>query len=92
MGATIETRRVDSKGRVYLSSSLKGKVVYLVREGDLLLVATSRERLQEVVRKLYGKSALEEYLDLLAELGEPTPEEVDRLARERTWEKLKEYS
>jgi len=88
----VETRKVDSKGRIYLSSRLKGRVVYLVSKGDLLVVATSRERLQEAVRKLYGKSILEEYLDLLAELGEPTPKEVEKLARVGIWRKLEGHS
>ena len=75
-----------------MSSRLKGKIVYLVNKGDLLIVATSRERLQEAVRKLYRRSVLEEYLDLLTELGEPTPEEVEEFARVGIWRKLEGHS
>ncbi len=85
-------RKVDSKGRIYLSPSFRGKRVYLVRGRGFLVVAASRAELQEVLKKLYGRSFLEEYLSLLRELGEPTLEELEKSTRRRSWRKLEEYS
>jgi len=82
----------DSKGRIYLSSRLKNKTVYIFRRNDILIVATSRSILNETLKKFQGKSTIEEYMNLLSKLGEPTPKEIEKFARKRTWKKLEEYS
>lgn len=91
MAVRVEARKVDSRGRVYISSGLKGKVIYLVRNGDLVVLSSSREKVQEALVRLYGKSAIEEYLSLLGELGEASVEDVEKASREKVWKSLREY-
>ncbi len=90
VGEFIEEKIVDSKGRLYLSSKLRGRRVYVVRRGDLIVLSTSRSSLVEALRKL-GGSILDEYLRLLEFLGEPKPKEVEEVSRKRIWRKLRGY-
>jgi hypothetical protein len=84
----FKTRKVDAKGRVYLSRGLKGSELYMVEVDGVILLSPSRERILSVVEKLSARSALREYLALLEELGEPAPKEVEELARSRTWKSV----
>ncbi len=85
----VEVRRVDSKGRIYLTTSLRGKEVYLVRNKDYVIIAFSREKALELSRK-YSSSdnLLQEYISLLEELGEPSPKEIEKSSRRKSWKKL----
>lgn len=87
----IEERIVDAKGRVYLSSKLKGKTIYMARKGNIIIISTTRRGVQEVLKRI-GGSVIEEYLDLLEKLGEHSPKDIEYYSRKRIWEKLKEYS
>jgi len=81
----LSARKVDSKGRVYLSRGLRGSELYMLEIDGVILLSPSRERILSVIEKLSARSALKEYLALLEELGEPTPKEVEELARARAW-------
>ena len=81
----LSVRRVDGKGRVYLSRRLRGSELYMLELDGLILLSPSRERILSAVEKLSARSALREYLALLEELGEPAPEEVEELARAGMW-------
>jgi len=87
----IEERIVDAKGRVYLSSKLKGKTIYMARKGDVIILSTTRRGVQEVLKRI-GGSVIEEYLGLLEKLGEPSPKDIEYYSRKRIWGELKEYS
>jgi len=84
----LSVRRVDAKGRVYLSRGLRGSELYMLEIDGVFLLSPSRERILSVVEKLAPRSALKEYLALLEELGEPTPKEVEKLARARMWRSI----
>jgi len=84
----FKIRRVDNRGRVYLSRGLKGSELYMVEVDGAILLSPSRERILSVIEKLSARSALREYLALLEELGEPAPKEVKELARARTWKSV----
>lgn len=88
--SAVEERIVDAKGRIYISSRLKGRTVYMVRKGDVIILSTTRRGIQEVLKRI-GGSIVEEYLSLLEKLGEPSPKDVEYYSRKRTWEKLEEY-
>ena len=91
MSGTVEelnVRRVDAKGRVYLSRGLRGSELYMVEVDGVILLSPSRERILSVIEKLSARSALREYLALLEELGEPEPKEVEELARARRWKSV----
>jgi hypothetical protein len=81
----MNVRRVDTKGRVYLSRKLRGSELYMVEVDDVILLSASRERILSAVERLAPCNALKEYLALLEELGEPAPKEVEELARARAW-------
>ncbi len=85
----FKIRKVDAKGRVYLSRGLKGSEPYMVEVDGVILLSPSRERILSVIEKLSARSALREYLALLEELGEPAPKEVEELARSRTRKSVK---
>lgn len=78
-------RRVDSKGRVYLARELRGSELYMTEVDGVILLSPSRARVLAAAEKLAPSNALREYLALLEELGEPTPKEVEELARARAW-------
>jgi len=80
----FKIRRVDAKGRVYLSRGLKGSPLYMIEVDGVILLSPSRERILSVAEKLSARSSPREYLALLEELGEPEPKEVEELARSRT--------
>jgi len=84
----LSVRRVDAKGRVYLSRGLRGSELYMFEVDGVILLSPSRERILSVVERLSARSALREYLALLEELGEPTPKEVEELARARMWKSV----
>ena len=90
-GMRVEERRLDSRGRLYLSRSLSGSRVYVARAGGVIVVARSREEAAEAAELLASRRSegvIEEYLGLLEELGEPSVEEVEEAAREEQWRKL----
>jgi len=80
----LKIRKVDAKGRVYLTRDLRGSELYMFEVDGVILLSPSRERILSVVENLSARSALREYLALLEELGEPAPKEVEELARSRT--------
>jgi hypothetical protein len=84
----LSVRRVDAKGRVYLSRGLRGSELYMVEVNGVILLSPSRERILSAAEKLSARSALREYLALLEELGEPAPKEVEELARARMRERV----
>ena len=81
----ISVRKVDAKGRVYLSRKLRGAELYMVEVDDVILLSASRERILSALEQLSPGAAIKEYLDLLEELGEPIPKEIEELARRRGW-------
>ena len=81
----ISVRKVDAKGRVYLSSKLRGSELYMAEADDVILLSASRERIVSALEQLSPRTAINEYLALLEELGEPTPKEIEELARRRAW-------
>ncbi len=81
----LKVRKVDGKGRLYLSRGMSGAELYMAEVGGVILLSASRERVLEALERLAAGSALREYVGLLEELGEPAPEEVERLARARAW-------
>jgi len=81
----ISVRRVDAKGRIYLSRKLRGSELYMAEVDDVILLSASRESILSAVEQLAPRSAIKEYLDLLEELGEPAPKEIEGLARARAW-------
>jgi hypothetical protein len=88
MSGTVEeisVRKVDAKGRIYLSSKLRGFELYLAEIHDVILLSASRERILSALEQLSPRTAIKEYLALLEELGEPAPKEIEELARRRAW-------
>jgi len=81
----MSVRRVDAKGRVYLSRKLRGSELYMAEVDDVILLSASRERIMSAVEQLAPRNAIKEYLALLEELGEPAPKEIKGLARARAW-------
>jgi hypothetical protein len=81
----MSVRRVDAKGRVYLSRKLRGSELYMAEVDDVILLSASRERIMSAVEQLAPRNAIKEYLALLEELGEPAPKEIEGLARARAW-------
>lgn len=77
-------RRVDSKGRVVIGREYAGTEVYVVRVGNGYYVTPSKEE-AELVRRRGLDAVLETYYRLLDFLGEPTPEEVEKVAEEDIW-------
>ncbi|NOZ88985.1 MAG: hypothetical protein GXO15_03580 [Crenarchaeota archaeon] len=87
----VEERVVDDRGRVYLSRDLRGRRVYVARLGRLVVVADSREELEEARRVLLAerRRVVEEYLRLLEELGEPGVEELEEAVGEEMWRRAR---
>ncbi|MCC6003740.1 MAG: hypothetical protein LM590_05300 [Thermofilum sp.] len=81
----MSVRRVDAKGRIYLSRKLRGSELYMAEVDDVILLSASRERIMSAVEQLAPRNAIKEYLALLEELGEPAPKEIEGLARSRAW-------
>jgi hypothetical protein len=81
----LGVRRVDAKGRVYLSRRVVGSELYAAEVEGVFLLSPSRERVLSALERLTPRSALREYLALLEELGEPSPKEAEELARARAW-------
>ncbi len=92
MSGVIEERKVDSKGRIYLTSVLKNKKVYMLRKDDFIIIAHSRRTLFDIIRKINKSDVINEYLKIIEELGEPSPKEIERAVGEGIWRKLKEFS
>ncbi|RSN75392.1 hypothetical protein [Candidatus Methanodesulfokora washburnensis] len=81
----VNVRRVDMKGRIYLSRRLVGLKLYMVEVDGVVLLSASKERILSAVERLAPCSSLKEYLAILEELGELTPKEVEEFARARAW-------
>jgi len=92
MSGVIEERKVDSKGRIYLTSMLKNKTVYMLRRDDFIIIARSRRTLFDIIKKIDKSNVIDEYLKIVEELGEPSPKEIERVVGEGIWRKLKEFS
>jgi DNA integrity scanning protein DisA with diadenylate cyclase activity len=53
----LRVRRVDAKGRVYLSKELKGLELYMAELDGVILLSTSRERILSAVEQLAPRNA-----------------------------------
>ncbi|RLE78848.1 MAG: hypothetical protein DRJ51_08840 [Thermoprotei archaeon] len=90
---TIERGRGEIRGEVFVELMPTQKHVFL--GVDKLTLEPEELKWEKAVlkaRKAERERVLGEYLLILEELGIPSPKEIERLARERLWKKLKEYS
>ncbi len=91
VGLAIEERKVDDKGRVYVSRTLRGRRIYMARLGELIVMGGSKKAVEDAVKLLESarKDIVDEYVRLLEELGEPSVEDFEETVREAVWERLR---
>ncbi|WP_148682680.1 hypothetical protein [Pyrobaculum ferrireducens] len=77
-------RKVDGRGRIVIGREYAGRRLYVVKVGGGFFITPDRE-LAERVRSEGIRAVLDAYYKLLDVVGEPAPEEVERLVEEELW-------